>query len=69
MNYFATDYMLGTIFFLYCLLFINTFYLEKLVFTLKELIPLDVSKNNILLNSQNNSTRGLIKPDIQSAEN
>lgn len=28
--YFATDYMLGTILFVYCLLFINTFYLSKL---------------------------------------
>lgn len=29
-NYFATDYMLGTMFFVYCLLFIYTFYLYKL---------------------------------------
>jgi hypothetical protein len=43
-DYFATDYMLGTILFVYCLLFINTFYLSKL----------DVSKNNnILLNKKN----------------
>ena len=62
-NYFATDYMLETIL-LYCLLFINTFYLYKL----------DASRNNniILLNSQNNnikinSTKEL--SDIQSAEN
>jgi len=59
-NYFATDYMLETIFFVYCLLFINTFYLYKL----------DVSKNNILLNSQNNDTTVSSKlTDIQSAEN
>ena len=45
-NYLATDYMLETISFVYCLLFINTFYLSKL----------DVSRNNILLNSQNNDT-------------
>jgi len=62
-NYFATDYMLETIL-MYCLLFINTFYLYKL----------DASKNNdiILLNSQNNDTKynsekGL--SNIQSAEN
>lgn len=35
-NYSATDYMLGTVSFVYCLLFINTFYLYKL----------DVSRNN-----------------------
>jgi hypothetical protein len=59
-NYFATDYMLETIFFVYCLLFINTFYLYKL----------DVSKNNILLNSQNNDTTISSKlMDIQSAGN
>jgi hypothetical protein len=59
-NYFATDYMLETIFFVYCLLFINTFYLYKL----------DVSRKNILLNSQNNDTTISSKlMDIQSAEN
>jgi hypothetical protein len=58
-NYFATDYMLETIF-LYCLLFINTFYLFKL----------DVSKNIVLLNSQNNNISDLFKKsNIQSAEN
>ena len=59
-NYFATDYMLETILFMVCLLFINTFYLYKL----------DVSKKNknFFLNSQNNNTiRNLI--NIQSAEN
>lgn len=60
-NYFATDYMLETISFVYRLLFIYTFYLYKL----------DVSKINLnLLNSQNNNTT--ISPklmDIQSAEN
>ena len=60
-NYFATDYMLGTILYVYSLLFINTFYLYKL----------DVSKNIILLNSQNNDTTSSNKEltSIQSAEN
>ena len=54
--------MLETILFVYCLLFINTFYLSKV----------DVSRNNILLNNQNNDTtissrKKLI--NIQSAEN
>nr|YP_010424028.1 hypothetical protein NQV51_mgp27 [Aspergillus sclerotioniger]USH57626.1 hypothetical protein [Aspergillus sclerotioniger] len=43
--YFATDYMLETVLFVYCLLFIYTTYLYKL----------DASRNNILLNSQNNN--------------
>lgn len=52
--------MLGTVSLVYCLLFINTFYLYKL----------DVSKNNILLNSQNNDTTISTKlMDTQSAEN
>jgi Cytochrome C and Quinol oxidase polypeptide I len=55
----ATDYMLETVL-VYCLLFINTFYLYKL----------DVSRNNILLNSQNNDTTINDKLiDTQSAEN
>ena len=60
-NYFATDYMLETILFMYCLLFINTFSLYKL----------DVSKNIILLNSENNDTTGSKEElmNIQSAEN
>jgi hypothetical protein len=63
-NYFATDYMLETILLVYCLLFINTFYLYKL----------DASKNNniILLNSQKNDTKSSSNkklPNIQSAEN
>lgn len=59
-NYFATDYMLQTILFVYCLLFINTFYLYKL----------DVSRYIILLNSQNNDTTISSKlMNIQSAEN
>jgi Cytochrome C and Quinol oxidase polypeptide I len=59
-NYFATDYMLETMFFVYCLLFIYTFYLYKL----------DVSRNNILLNSQNNDITISSKlVNIQSAEN
>jgi len=59
-NYSATDYMLETVFYVYCLLFINTFYLYKL----------DVSRKNILLNSQNNDTTISLKlMDTQSAEN
>jgi len=60
-NNFVTDYMLGTIFFVYYLLFIHTFYLYKL----------DVSRNNILLNSENNNTTINSKEfmDVQSAEN
>ena len=62
-NYFATDYMLETIL-MYCLLFINTFYLHKL----------DASRNNniILLNSENNDTKYNSNKElsnIQSAEN
>lgn len=61
-DYFETDYMLETVFLMCYLLFINTFYLYKL----------DVSRNYILLNSQNNNTE--IDSDIesmntQSAEN
>lgn len=59
-NYSATDYMLGTVSLVYCLLFINTFYLYKL----------DVSRNIIPLNGQNNDTTISTKPlDTQSAEN
>jgi len=59
-NYFATDYMLETVLFMYYLLFIYTFYLYKL----------DVSRKNILLNSQNNNTTISYKlMDTQSAEN
>lgn len=59
-NYFATDYMLGTVSFVYCLLFINTFYLYEL----------DVSRNNNLLNSENNNTTISNQlMDTQSAEN
>ncbi|GAB3822975.1 hypothetical protein GCM10028820_34480 [Tessaracoccus terricola] len=59
-----TDYMLGRIL-VYYLLFINTSYLYKL----------DASKNNILLNSQNNNmtikfnTTKFKLEDFQSAEN
>lgn len=69
--YSATDYMLETILFVYCLLFINTFYLNPL--------GLDLSRKNIPLNSQNNDTtilnlftlptRVRIRMNIQSAEN
>jgi hypothetical protein len=64
-NYLATDYMLETMLFVYCLLFINMFYLYKL----------DGSRNNlyfkrVLLNSQNNNITICSKHiDIQSAEN
>jgi hypothetical protein len=59
-NYFATDYMLETILFVDCLLFINTSYLYKL----------DVSRNNFLLNSKKNNTTISSKlMNIQSAEN
>jgi hypothetical protein len=59
-NYFATDYMLETVLFVYCLLFIYTTYLYKL----------DASRNNILLNSQNNDiTISYELMNTQSAEN
>jgi len=59
-NYFATDYMLEPVSFVYCLLLINTFYLYKL----------DVSRNSLLLNSENNNTTISSQlMDTQSAEN
>lgn len=59
-NYFATDYMLETVLFMYYLLFVYTFYLYKI----------DASRKNILLNSQNNNTTISYKlMDTQSAEN
>jgi hypothetical protein len=58
-NNYAIDYMLGTMFFVYYLLFINVVYLNKL----------DVSRNNILLNSENNNTTISSIMDIKSAEN
>ena len=59
-DYFETDYMLETVLFVYCLLFINTFYLYKL----------DVSRNILLLNSQNNDATISSKlMSTQSAEN
>ena len=62
--------MLETVSFVYCLLFINTFYLYKL----------DVSRNSLLLNSENNNTtislghadlqkQATLLMDTQSAEN
>jgi hypothetical protein len=58
--YFDIDYMLETMFFVYCLLFINTFCLYKL----------DHSRYNILLSSENNSTQLSIKDiNIPPAEN
>jgi hypothetical protein len=67
-NYFATDYMLGTVFFVYYLLFINTLYLST---NLSICSKLDVRrKKNILLNSQNsNSTISYMLMNTQSAEN
>ena len=58
--YFEIDYMLETMFFMYCLLFINVFCLYKL----------DFSRYNILLNSENNNITISSKlMNIQSAEN
>jgi hypothetical protein len=73
-KYFATDYMLETMFFVYCSLFINTFYLYRLAFRtdVSDQGPtkLDVSRNNILLNSQSNDiTMSYKLMNIQSAEN
>jgi len=68
-NYFATDYMLETVFYVYCLLFIYTSYLYSGV-KLNFFNPLDVSRNNILLDSENNDTTISLKlMDTQSAEN
>nr|AYE93283.1 LAGLIDADG homing endonuclease [Termitomyces sp.] len=67
--------MLGTILFVYCLLFINTFYLPLPLPCKKRAgfgSKLDVSKNNNLLNSQNNNTTISLRKklmNIQSAEN
>ena len=60
-NYFATDYMLGSIIHVYSLLSINIFYLYRLY----------VSKNYIFLNSKNNYTRSSNKEltSTKSAEN
>ena len=64
-NYFASDYMLETVLFVYCLLFINMFYLYKL----------DVSRNyiclySLLLNSENNNATICSKHmNMKSAEN
>lgn len=52
-SYFETDYILETVFFVVCLLFINTFYLYR---GNTSSLCLDVSKNNNLLNSENNNT-------------
>lgn len=58
--YFEIDYMLGTIFFAYCLLVINTFCLYKL----------DYSRCNKLLTSENNNTAIIPRiMNMQSAEN
>ena len=58
-NYFATDYMLETMFFVYCLLFINVYYLYKL----------DASRFDLLNSENNDTTIGSEPMDIQSAEN
>jgi hypothetical protein len=78
-NYFASDYMLETILFQYYLLFINTSYLYKEGYKYPELtilyssaisfLQLDVSRNNILLKSQNNNIKDSLGSTIQSAEN
>lgn len=69
-NYLASDYMLETILFLYCLLFINTSYQfkhrELKFLTLKWI---DASRKNILLKSENNNIRDRSGSNIQSAEN
>jgi hypothetical protein len=65
-SYYATDYMLETVLFVSCLLFINTSYLT--IFFYKNYI--DASKNYILLNSQNNNiTINSQSMNTQSAEN
>jgi len=80
-NYFASDYMLETIF-IYCLLFINTSYhcglrfkyefkymeLKDLILKNKNLFQLDASRKNILLKSENNN-KDPAGSYIQSAEN
>ena len=73
-NYFATDYMLETVLFVYCLLFIYTFYLYELASGLAELarkpVLIDVSRSNNLLNSENNNITMSDKlMNTQSAEN
>jgi hypothetical protein len=82
-NYFASDYMLETILFQYCLLFINTSYLCREGSKYAEFNILnsstsdvsffqnqkDVSRNNILLKSQNNNIEDPKGSNIQSAEN
>ena len=59
-NYLETDYMLETVFFAYRLLLINMFYLYKL----------DVNRNALPFNSENNNIAiGRNPIDTQSAEN
>jgi hypothetical protein len=70
-SYYATDHMLETVLFVYCLLFIYTFYLY-IVFPPAYAggRQTDASKNNILLNSQNNNiTINSPFMSTQSAEN
>jgi len=59
-NYFATDYMLETIFFVYCLLFINTFYLYKL--DARALPPLSLNtpfSSSLTVSSVNNYSESI----------
>ena len=70
-SYYATDHMLETVLFVYCLLFIYTFYLY-IVFPPAYAggRQTDASKKNILLNSQNNNiTINSPFMSTQSAEN
>lgn len=67
-NYFAADYMLETVSYVYYLLFINTSYLLLLCYNATA--KLDLSKNIVLLNSKNSSTTiNSQVMDTQSAEN
>ena len=71
-DYFATDYMLETVLFIYYLLFINTFYLYKL--DVSKMIALaslaSLAKAFLLLNSENNNIKISNQlMNTQSAEN
>ena len=74
--YLATDYMLESTLFIYGLLFINTFYFHKIIYTLVDwkinqvlwLFLLNASRGDILLNSENNQDIN-DKFNVQSAEN
>ena len=67
LNYYATDYMLGTILLVNHSLFINTFYLYKAP---RALDASKVRSYSCLLNSQSSDLAvGNIATNIQSAEN